>query len=217
MNRNTQPLISGFLDESSSLAQSERYFIVALVTVREPFSHVWSQIFKRTRQRLGKKRKARGELKFHQLDERMRQFVLGELAKMQTVDISVTVVDKAGRRVPDTAEHYGMVVGQAVFDFLQSHRQLSLTVDKRYTNDRLAGQFMTTVERIIFTLPQAIVALTMLESERSALLQVADFVAGAFNQKYNSGDSGMADLVASRVVSEKVYPWRVIKERWREK
>ena len=217
MNIPTQSVPAGFLDESSGLHQPAPYFIIALVVVQNPYASIWARLIKRARGRLRKKRHAFGELKFDKVDDRTRRFVLGELSKVEEAHIYVTVVDKEGRRVPDTPQHYGMVVGQAAVDFLGRNDQLHLTVDKRYINAEQDRRFTRTVVRIALGGARVGFALTTLESERSSLIQLADFVAGAFNRKYNYGDAQFADRIAGRVKSERVYKWRALKERWRAK
>ena len=143
--------------------------------------------------------------------------MLTELAGQEAVEVAVTVVDKVGRQVPDTPEHYGMVVGQAAMDYLRRRPRFDLTVDKRYTNPKSETRFRHTVLRIASTVANATFRLTTLQSEREPLLQLADFVAGAFQRKYNSGDTRFADLIVGRVVSEKVYEWPTLKDTRREK
>ena len=212
-----QPLFHGFLDESSTFWQPDRYFIVALVAVEDPRAVTWPRIIKRARERLGKKRHAFGELKFDKSDERTRWFVLTALAAQQNVEVAVTVVDKGGRRVPDTPEHYGLVVGQAAVDVLQRNPRLNLTVDKRYTAPKQETLFRRTVLRIALTGAHVAFGLTTLASEREPLLQLADFVAGAFYRKYNVGETRFADLFMRRRVNEKVYEWPALKDMWQEK
>jgi hypothetical protein len=86
----SQQIASGFLDESSTLRQPERYFIVALVAVNNPRAALWPRIVKRARAHLGKNRQALGELKFDKSDDRTRQFLLTELARKQSVEVTVT-------------------------------------------------------------------------------------------------------------------------------
>lgn len=217
MNVTSQTISYGFLDESPTLSRPVRYFIIALITTSNPHAASFRRILKRARRRLGKTRRVLGELKFDKSDERTRRFVLGELSKHSEIEVAVTVVDKVGRQVPDNPEHYGMVVGQAAVDFMKRLPRFDLTVDKRYTNPKQETQFRRTVLRIATTVTGAAFGLTTLQSEREPLLQLADFAAGVFHRKYNFGDTWFADLIAGRVVSEKVYEWPTLKDTWREK
>jgi len=49
------------------------------------------------------------------------------------------------------------------------------------------------------------------ESHNLQLLQLADFIAGAANQKYNRGDSSYLDLVADKIIIEGKITWRELR------
>lgn len=130
--------------------------------------------------------------------------------------IVAVVVDKEGRRVKDTPQNYGLVVVAAVAEFLSIHSNLSLTVDKRYTNPNQQEQFQEAVQQAISKLAVKgtnVFFNSPVDSTKESLIQMADFVAGAFNFKYNRHDKSYVEIIKKKVKVEKVIKWNALKKR----
>lgn len=212
----TKQLVYGFLDESSSLHDKAFFFCVDIISTSEKTNKQLQNILRKARRKIVKKKlKSLTELKFYNSDEKTRVFVLTELAK-QDVSIFALTVDKEGRRVDDTPENYGMVVGATIAELLEKFPSLSLTVDKKYTSLKQQDEFLQTSQETINKIgpkgsfvsfnPPA-------DSRRDSLVQLADFVAGAMNFKYNQQDSHYAEIIEKKTVVDKVEKWTELKKR----
>jgi len=77
-----------------------------------------------------------------------------------------------------------------------------LTVDKKYTSLCERAAFEQTLRKSIKNLTpnQELSRITHGESHHNRLIQLADFIAGAANQKYNRGDSSYLNLVQDKII-----------------
>lgn len=209
-------LVYGFLDESSSLPSKDLFFCVDIVVSDEKVSKLLSDILTRARKRIIKKKlKTLTEIKFYHSDERTRSYILSQIATTD-VEIVVLIVDKKGRKVADTPENYGIVVGVAIAEVLKLHPRLELTVDKKFTNPDQQENFIRESEKTAIKLTQKGMSLifnTPADSKRNRQVQLADFVAGAFNSKYNKNDNHYFEIIKEKIKTEKVVNWSDIKKR----
>lgn len=208
-------LAYGFLDESPSLHDKAFFFCVDIISTSEETNKKLQRIPKRARERIVRKKlKSLGEIKFNNSNEKTRLFVLSEIAK-QNIDIVILVINKQKRRVKDTPVNYGIVVGAIVAEFLTIHPALSLTIDKKYTNKKQQEKFQKASQEVINKLaPKGTVFFNPpVDSAGESIVQLADFVAGAFNFKYNREDTHYAEIIKERVKREKVVRWTELKKR----
>lgn len=212
---NTQ-LVYGFLDESPSLSDKNYFFCVGVLSTHEKKNKQLAGILKDARRRVIKKRlKSLAELKFHTSNERIKTFVLSRIVK-QDVKLAAFVVDKEGRRVTDNPINYGLVIGAAIAEFSLICPALSLVVDKRYTSTKEEQEFARVCQETINLLAPSGVSIFFnppRDSMAESLLQLADFIAGAMNSKYNQKTGRYVDLIQDRLVIEKVVKWTDLKRR----
>lgn len=212
----SQSLAYGFLDESPNLSDKEIFFCVDIISTTEKTNKSLQTIIKRARKRIVKKKlKSLYELKFHVSDEKTREYVLKEIAK-HDVKIVAFAVDKEGRRVEDTPENYGIVVGATVAEYLSVYPSLSLTFDKKYTSKKQQEEFVKTSQETVHKLAvqgAQIFYNTPADSNKDSVVQLADFVAGALNVKYNQQNSHYIDIIKEKIVVEKIVKWTELKKR----
>ncbi len=206
----------GFLDESSSLSDKPFYFCVTILMTREKASSRLQNIMKRARKKIVKKKlKSLSEIKFYNSDEKTRTFVLTELSKTN-IEIVAVVVDKEGRRVKDTPTNYGFILGATTAEALQIHPVLNLTLDKKFTSQKQEQECMAETQKAthILTKGKSNVSFNQpVDSTKNSLIQLADFVAGALNFKYNNNDEHYLVMVKEKIAIEKVMKWTEIKKR----
>ena len=207
--------VYGFVDESSSLNNEAKFFCVAILCTSHDQKVGLKRVLKKTRQKLLKSQLRKlPELKFSNSRENVRIFVLSELAKLKVV-VGVLVVDKGSRQVLDTPENYGLVVGSLVERLMRFYGAIILNLDKRYTSPAQTERFMNVCQSFI---THESVAGTVLfnppvESKENQFVQLVDFVAGAFNYKYNRGDSQYVNLFRKLVKFEDMVRWQELKKR----
>jgi hypothetical protein len=90
----------------------------------------------------------------------------------------------------------------AVAHCLKRYPQLSLTLDKRYTDPRLRDHLVEAITDGIG--PQAVLVLQQVESRQEQALQVADAVAWSLLQKYERGNETCYDILRDHIVVEEI-------------
>jgi len=156
----------------------------------------------RIRQGLDKKLRQIPELKAYHTPKHVIARLLHKVAE-QDIEIVAVVWRKLGLVSPsDPEEGYRQVCRTAVEHCLKRYPQLSLTLDRRYTDPRLRDRLVETITEGIG--PQAVLVLQQVESRQEQALQVADAVAWSLFQKYERGDETCYDILYSHVVVEDV-------------
>lgn len=209
-------LVYGYLDESPALSDNALFFCVDIISTSDKISRRLQNIVKRARKRTVKKKlKSLSELKFHNSDERTRAYVLKAIAE-QDVKIVVVVIDKEGRKVKDTPLNYGIAVGATITQCLSVYPVLNLTLDKKFTKEGQEAEFLRIVQETVETLApknKSIVFNPPKDSKEDILLQLADFVVGAMQAKYNNQESHYAGIIKAKISVEKIIKWTKLKKR----
>jgi len=209
-------LAYGFLDESPNLSDKNLYFCVDIISTSEETKRKLQKIIKKARRKVVKKKsKPIPEIKFYNSSKKIRTFILSELIK-HDVEIIVVIIDKKGRRVKDTPENYGIVVGATIAEYLSTYSSLNLTVDKKFTNSQQQKDFLHSAQKTIDKLykgKSSIFFNPPVDSQKDNIVKLADFVAGAFNAKYNKKDDSYVEIIKDKVKIEKKKSWTVLKKR----
>lgn len=216
LNNMDDKLVYGFLDESPNLSDSAYFFCVDIISTSEKTNKVLQNIVKRARKKTVKKQISQlSEVKFHNSDEKTRQYILAEIAKAN-VEIIVLVIDKEGRTVKDSPLNYGIAVGTTIAEFLSLYPTLNITMDKKFASFKEETESLKVTQEVVEELApknKSIVFNPPADSKKEPLLQLADFVVGAMNSKYNNKDSHYAEIIEKRVVKEKTVKWTSLKKR----
>lgn len=206
----------GFLDESPALSDQELFFCIDIIATDDKTNKHLRNIIKRARKRTVKKKlKSVSEIKFHGSDERTRIYVLKEIVK-QKVKIVVVVIDKEKRVIKDTPLNYGISVGAAIAESLYVYPVLNLTLDKKFTKEGQEAELLKYAQETVEKLApknKSVVFNPPKDSKQDSLLQLADFVAGAMQAKYNNKDVHYAEIIKGEIVVEKVVKWTRLKKR----
>lgn len=207
--------VYGFLDESPGITDANYFFCVDIVIDTEKANKKLAKILQLARNKAGKKSKDTSELKFNNTDEKTRIFILSEIAKTN-LGIVVLILDKDGRKVEDNPLNYGVAVGTAITESLSIYPNLVLTVDKKYKNGKDFQEFEKIVKNILDKLsPQnsKVFLETPMESKNSPGIQIADFVAGSFNSKYNRDNNHYVEILRGNIKKEVIAKWAETKKR----
>lgn len=105
---------------------------------------------------------------------------------------------------------YRDAVGRAVRHAVIRWPRLVIVLDKRYTAKKLRYALEQSIREQISDLRQEVVLIQQEESLARKELQATDYVAWAFFQKYERGDSRFYDLIAERVIVEEVVERNII-------
>jgi hypothetical protein len=154
---------------------------------------------------------ASGEMKANNSRESVILRLLGELVKEDIQIVAVIVDQKAVVRPPrDGEEIYREAVSRTVHHLVERWPRIQICLDQRYTNDKLRFELERRIREEIVDLPQKVVLIRQLNSQSQRGLQAADFIAWAFFQKYERGNSRFVDVLESRIVQEEL----IMKKTW---
>ena len=205
-----------FLDESSTLGSADDFFIVGILFAQPTQQKQLRRLPKKIRKHYLKKNR---EIKFHDSTPRIKKLLLEEIARCE-VKIAIIAVAKEKRQIQDTPHTYGLVVGTIVSNYLRTvHPILDLTVDKRYTSSKNRALFEQVVRQCANNLAAngKLTKISHQESHTNDLLQLADFIAGAANKKYNRGDAAYLEIVKDKIVIERKVSWRELRGEFKTK
>lgn len=197
----------GVLDEAGdtgSGSASSDHILVAVVLVGR-MEHLHRAV-SRTRRRLRKKKQDLPEFKAFKTDSRIVRRLLEHVAATECEIVSI-IADKRSHAPGDDPEQlYRDLCARAAKRCLERHSQVSVVIDKRYTNPKLRARQNEAILEATTTLPRAFLVVEHLDSQQESALQAADAVAWALFQEYERGDESFYRLVEAQIVVEEV--WR---------
>jgi len=164
---------------------------------------------------MGKKLKQIPELKAYHTPRSGVARLLRKVARQDEEIVAVVWRKDERVRPRDPEDGYRHLCALAAKRCVERYSQLSLVLDKRYTNARLRDFSVKTIIGGIGD--SAVLALQQSESRREKALQVADAVAWGVFQRYKRGDTEFCDIIREKTVSEEVVggqktglPWELI-------
>jgi len=199
------------LDESGSLTGDTPWFTVAAVIASQPAAirHLIRRAALRSGKRSHRAAKVASELKWSNSSRRIRTWVLADMAQAD-VEIFALTVRKERRRIEDTPEHYAILVCELLSMCWNTHLNVALSLDRHFTSSLQIAAVNTS---IYHQWPrQGLLSITHVDSQRSPLVQLADFVAGSVYSSYKANDQ-MVGLIEPRLEAV-VEDWPHIKARW---
>ncbi len=124
------------------------------------------------------------------------------------IDIYLFIVDKDTDFVQDTPENYALMLLPLVQEILIHYPDASFAFDRHFT--RYAQQ--DRVKSVLDNLVHQRLDFEQQDSQKTAGIQVADFVAGATLAKYQREEDKYLELVRERIVIERWSRWGEIKK-----
>ncbi len=208
----TPSIVHVGLDESGSLTSTMPLFVMAAVITHRP--EVVRNLIRRTALRSGKRlkrqRKAASELKWHNASQRIRQGVLNNLLQAE-VAIFLLTVRKRGRRIKDTPENYAILTCELLRLCWDVYPNIALSLDRHFTSPAQIAAVNTTIHR--HWPVQGVLSIHHVDSQRSPLVQLADFVASSAYDWHKAGNPAF-NLISEKIDAALVEDWQHIKARW---
>jgi hypothetical protein len=196
----------GFLDESGDVGRaqgSSDNLIIVIVVTDNPAR--LRRVVAKTRKRLSKRRKDIPEFKAFKTDVRIIKRLLRHTAETECEIVALVADKKVVGDLDDPEALYRQLYASAIRRCLERHSQLSLCVDKRYTNPYLREKQNGAILKEIGPLQKAVLVVEHSESKSESALQVADAVAWALFQKYERGDDSFYTLVKDKIALEELW------------
>ena len=165
------------------------------------------RLVRKARRRFNKEVAGDSELKFHKGSDRLRTFVLDELAK---ADVTVVWKGVNKRRIPSNTRLGGEDLLTRLFanaagevSRLTRCRSIEFVVDRRISRKKSRAAFDMAVEAATWSrhagyLPPRVL-LRHMDSFNSYGLQVADHVSGAVFRALETGDDSFMRLIESKI------------------
>ncbi|HHI01334.1 MAG TPA: DUF3800 domain-containing protein [Thermococcus litoralis] len=216
------------LDEAGDLGFSEgssQYFVMGAIILKADDVKKVRRIPKKARGKLGKKKKDIPELKASKSDDKIRRFILNELFKCPSAQISAVYVNKKNtysyirNNSSQKAAHYNYTARVLIVDSLKLYLdRIGYTSDKALTVEVYLDHYHTTKFRkknleeyiqkmITEAIPYGVkVTVHQKDSRAEPLIQVADFVVNAFYRRLD----GRGDFIKKFEDAGKVLKFKQI-------
>ena len=208
----TPVIVQVGLDESGSLTDTTPFFTMAAVITQHPdaLRNLIRRAALRSGKQLKRSRKNVSELKWSNSSQRIRDLVLTNLAKTQVEIFALTVL-KGGRRIKDTPENYAVLTCELLSLCWDIYPNMALLLDRHFTSPAQIAAVDTFIHR--HWPAQGTLSITHVDSQRSVLVQLADFVAGCIHSWHKDNDTTLRKI-EGRLGATLVKDWRRIKAPW---
>ena len=204
-------LTHAFMDESGTAGlQGTQFMVVALIHAENP-----RQIevpVRRALKKYGLELKG-GELKAAHAAEKTNLRLL-EVISRHVDGIIAVIVDQRGITQPpaDPEAIYRQAVGSAIHLLMEHAPRVLVCIDKRYSKPELRLSLEKAIRNQIMDINPQMLLLSQESSQTRKELQAADTVAWAFFQKYERAETRFYNVIASKVLVEKV----ITRKKWEE-
>jgi hypothetical protein len=206
------PIVHAGFDESGSLTAATPLFVMVVVLTPRPeaMKNLIRRVALRSGKRLKRRRKAASEIKWRNASRYIRLGVLTRLAQADVAVFTLTV-RKGGRRIEDTPENYAILACELLRLCWDVYPNMALSLDRHFTSPDQIATVNTFIHR--HWPIRGVLSVTHVDSQRSPLVQLADFVAGSVYAWHKAGDPAFG-LIEGQVNAALVEDWRHIKARW---
>lgn len=197
-----------FIDESGTLPDTkDKVIVVAAVGTSTP--SVIDEIFK-TLQKKRDIKKNTGELKFYTAGDKTKQLFFEKIAK-EDFEIFILEVEKMGRKIPDTPEHFALLCWLLLNDVLSFFPDIKeLIFDRHFSRDYDTEQFNKFLKQLLPQLPD----IQHVDSKKVKRVNIADMIAGAVLAHETGKNDKYYKMLAGQIISEKRLNWVEAKRRF---
>jgi hypothetical protein len=202
-----------FIDESGTVGvQTGTHFLVIAVVCGDNIRNIELPV-QRSLKKYGTSLSS-GEMKANSSREAVVLRLLQDLINEDIHIIAVSVNQKTFKnKLQDNEDIYRKAVSRAIYHLVKRWSRIQICLDRRYTNNRLRFNLEKHIREEISELPQKIVLIQQLNSQSNKGLQVADFIAWSFYQKYENNDARFVDILAEKIILDEVFT----EKEWRNK
>jgi len=199
--------ITIFVDESGTLPDpKDRVIIVAAVGTKAPSK---IELIIKTVRKKGKFKKPTGELKFYTAGDKTKTAFFKEITK-EEVSIFILTVEKMGRKIPDTPQHFAVLCWLLLTDVFSFYPQIKeIVFDRHFHRDKDIKKFNQLLQKLIKSLPD----LKHVDSKKDKKVNIADMIAGAVLAKEVKKDDKFYKMFRKQIISEARINWPEAKRR----
>lgn len=198
-------MITAYLDESGNLADSNPFFITAVVCLKD--ERIPSRIIKRLRRILGRRKGKIGkEIKFNNSSDRVKNYFIKRFGD-EEIYCLVLAIDKEKKQIIDNPENYAKVLNRMIVLGTKIYKWEKIVIDRKF--DKLIDQQKLKEELKLSGID--IKKIEFVDSEVNDGVKLADFVAGFYGQFYNSNKPLPKPLSSN--VSEERLSWSLLTQK----
>ena len=200
--------VTVYIDESGTLPDPKDK-VVVVAAVGSEFPQGSDLLFKQ----LGKSvvfRKPASELKFYTAGEKTKTLFFQALIK-GNFSIFILIVEKIGRKIPDTPENYGAICLLLIREILKHFLNIGELIFDRHFSSKDDIDVFNLIIQYIMGKRMTIRHVNSMEDKR---VNVADMVAGAVLSKETGKEPRYYEMIASKIVKSKKVKWKEVKRRF---
>ncbi len=198
--------VTVYIDESGTLPDPHDKVIVIAAVVPKNKEQL-DKLISTMKKRKDSKRRP-GELKFYTAGDKTKTVFFEALAQEQ-IALFALIVEKMGRKIPDTPEHFALLCWLLLSDVISFCNITDLIFDRHFFKKSDISRFnkiLTKQFNIEFDI-------THVDSIRHKRVNVADMVAGAILAKETGKDEQSYKIIEKKIISYKKLNWVEAKRR----
>ncbi|MCL5411728.1 MAG: DUF3800 domain-containing protein [Patescibacteria group bacterium] len=199
--------ISIFIDESGTLPDPRDEVVIVAAAGTEDAKKI-EGIIKFLR-RKGKLKDLSKEIKFYSAGEKTKRLFLQKVVE-EGLDIFVLIVEKAGKKIPDTPENFAFLCWLLLNDVFSFYSDpCEIILDRHFSRVSETEEF----NRFLPQLLHKSLVISHVDSAKNRLINVADMVAGAVLAKETKKNFIFYEIIRERIIREKRLNWKEVKRR----
>jgi hypothetical protein len=205
-------IINIYVDESGTLPDpNDKFVVMAAVVI--PSAKEGHDIIQRTLSGLRQLRVRIPELKFyHASHSTKRKFLSAMVAA--GFEIFILVVDKKGRKIADSPEHFARLTVSLISEicFSRPATAVNLIMDRHFTGAARTELFNSSFQETAQAL-KLHVDIRHVDSQEEPLVNIADMAAGSVFWKYTGKSREFYGIIHDNIVVEKIVSWPELQNR----
>lgn len=200
-----------FIDESGTLPDTQdQVIVVAAVGVQIP--NLIDRLFNQTSKQLRKNIKL-SEIKFYTAGDKTKEQFFKNLIK-EDLGIFVLIVDKKGRSIPDTPQHFALLCWLLLSEVVNFYPQIKEVIfDRHFQQKQDLENFGSLLEQLLETT----MTFKHVDSQQFKQVNVADMIAGATLSKIRGKNNKFYEVFKDKIISEITINWPEVKRRFFDK
>lgn len=203
-------ILNVYADESGTLPDPNDKFVV-LAAVIIPSIKAGQNIIQKTLVGLRQLKVRVPELKFYHASRSTKRKFLSAMVAANC-EIFSLAVDKKGRKIPDSPEHFALLMSHLLGEIYLSRSvaKINLIIDRHFTSSAHLDLFNKTLRETSRTLKSQL-QIRHVDSQTEFLVNIADMAAGSFLWKYAGKSPEFYEIIRDSIVVEKIISWTEIK------
>lgn len=190
-----------FIDESGTLPDTQdEVIVVAAVGTNIPSQ--LSQLFRKSRKQLSKNGHL-SEIKFYTSGDKTKEVFFKHLIK-EDLGIFVLIVDKKGRKIPDTPKHFALLCWLLLSEVINFYPEIKEIIFDRHFHQKTD---LETFNSFLEELLDFKVIFKHVDSQQIKEVNAADMIAGAVLSYIRGRNSRFYEMFKEKIVSEIKINW----------